>query len=262
MGMPHTGSQSVAVIVCRCSISRAVPEAALSEVLEVVDEYRGQVLIFEDLCGVAAGMRAGDGGNGFCKRLRQSVESADRILVAACAPRAVEALLDWIGLARPGRTQFVSLREDDAALRCREILASEPGSSPFKDIRQNLPRGKTSQGQDADSGDWVPWFPVIDRNRCVDCGKCLDFCLFGVYSDCSGRVEVTNPVKCKNKCPACARVCPVGAVIFPKFDRAPINGEEPAEVCGEHDMTSAAVEEKRARRRKLFTDDFEEQVGL
>src|SRR5262245_34110763 len=30
-------------------------------------------------------------------------------------------------------------------------------------------------------GDWKPWFPVIDYDRCTNCMQCLSFCLFGVY---------------------------------------------------------------------------------
>ncbi|HEX8311367.1 MAG TPA: ferredoxin family protein, partial [Chthoniobacteraceae bacterium] len=30
-------------------------------------------------------------------------------------------------------------------------------------------------------GQWKPWFPVIDYDRCTNCMQCLSFCLFGVY---------------------------------------------------------------------------------
>jgi len=76
-------------------------------------------------------------------------------------------------------------------------------------------------------GDWTPWFPVIDSARCTNCKQCLSFCLFGVYAlDEAGRVEVRNPANCKTNCPACARVCPEVAIIFPKHASAPINGGE------------------------------------
>jgi Pyruvate/2-oxoacid:ferredoxin oxidoreductase delta subunit len=74
------------------------------------------------------------------------------------------------------------------------------------------------------AGDWRPWYPVIDSQRCVQCKKCLGFCLFGVYAMEGDKVRVTNPRACKNNCPACARVCPQLAIIFPKCKDSPING--------------------------------------
>jgi len=61
------------------------------------------------------------------------------------------------------------------------------------------------------------WYPVIDYSRCTGCRKCVDFCLFGVYALSDGNVVVSNPDNCKNGCPACARICPQRAIIFPHY---------------------------------------------
>ena len=68
------------------------------------------------------------------------------------------------------------------------------------------------------------WYPTLDKERCTDCGKCHDFCLFGVYTIEDGVVTVKQPQNCKNNCPACARMCPNKAIIFPKYEKSPING--------------------------------------
>lgn len=74
---------------------------------------------------------------------------------------------------------------------------------------------------------WTPWYPVIDYSRCVGCRQCMDFCLFGVYAAGQDHaVEVSKPSGCKTGCPACARVCPHAAIIFPKYAHSPINGDE------------------------------------
>jgi NAD-dependent dihydropyrimidine dehydrogenase PreA subunit len=74
---------------------------------------------------------------------------------------------------------------------------------------------------------WKPWFPVIDYTRCTNCMQCLSFCLFDVYGVSADRnIQVQNQSNCKTDCPACSRVCPEVAIMFPKYRHGPINGEE------------------------------------
>src|SRR4030095_7242094 len=57
-------------------------------------------------------------------------------------------------------------------------------------------------------GDWKPWFPVIDYDRCTNCMQCLSFCLFGVYGvDEQQRITVQTNANCKTNCPDCSRGC-------------------------------------------------------
>lgn len=72
---------------------------------------------------------------------------------------------------------------------------------------------------------WKPWFPVIDYDRCTNCMQCLTFCLFDVYSVKDEKIDVQNESNCKTDCPACSRVCPEAAIIFPKYKKGPINGD-------------------------------------
>ena len=75
-------------------------------------------------------------------------------------------------------------------------------------------------------GDWKPWFPVIDYDRCTNCMQCLSFCLFGVYGvDEQNKIQAQNHDNCKTNCPACSRVCPEAAIMFPKYKAGPINGD-------------------------------------
>jgi Pyruvate/2-oxoacid:ferredoxin oxidoreductase delta subunit len=78
----------------------------------------------------------------------------------------------------------------------------------------------------AKHGEWRPWFPVIDYDRCTNCMQCLSFCLFGVYGvDGGGKIQAQNQDNCKTNCPACSRVCPEAAIMFPKYKSGPINGD-------------------------------------
>ena len=50
-----------------------------------------------------------------------------------------------------------------------EIVASLPKAAPEKDGRTAI--------QPQEKGDWIPWFPVIDYDRCESCRRCFDFML-------------------------------------------------------------------------------------
>jgi len=57
--------------------------------------------------------------------------------------------------------------------------------------------------------------------------QCLSFCLFDVYGvSATGGIEVRNQDNCKTECPACSRVCPEVAIMFPKYRHGPINGDD------------------------------------
>ena len=69
------------------------------------------------------------------------------------------------------------------------------------------------------------WYPVIDYSRCTNCMECIDFCLFGVYGvDNQDRILVESQDNCKKGCPACSRVCPEQAIMFPDYKTPAIAG--------------------------------------
>lgn len=69
------------------------------------------------------------------------------------------------------------------------------------------------------------WYPVIDYSRCTNCMECIDFCLFGVYGvDGAETILVEQPDNCRKGCPACSRVCPENAIIFPQHKSPAIAG--------------------------------------
>jgi NAD-dependent dihydropyrimidine dehydrogenase PreA subunit len=111
--------------------------------------------------------------------------------------------------------------QDAVDVRFEELGAAEPAAvlarvEALREAKQ-APR----------PGGWKPWFPVIDYSRCTNCMQCLSFCLFDVYgSTRDGKIQVRNQDNCKTDCPACSRVCPEVAILFPKYRHGPINGDE------------------------------------
>jgi Pyruvate/2-oxoacid:ferredoxin oxidoreductase delta subunit len=108
----------------------------------------------------------------------------------------------------------------DAPVRFQDITGLD--AARIAETAENV-RAETGA---AKHGDWKPWFPVIDYDRCTNCMQCLSFCLFGVYGvDEQNRIQAQNHDNCKTNCPACSRVCPEAAIMFPKYKAGPINGD-------------------------------------
>lgn len=77
------------------------------------------------------------------------------------------------------------------------------------------------------------WYPVIDYDRCQNCMECLNFCLFGVFGiDDSEQILVEQPDACRPGCPACSRVCPSQAIMFPQHQTPVIAGDPTASQDG------------------------------
>jgi Pyruvate/2-oxoacid:ferredoxin oxidoreductase delta subunit len=113
---------------------------------------------------------------------------------------------------REGKVKITA--HDITALDATAVTALVENTRGEREVPMNQP------------GQWKPWFPVIDYSRCTNCMQCLSFCLFDVYGvSTAGKIQVQNNDNCKTNCPACSRVCPEVAIMFPKYTAGPINGE-------------------------------------
>ena len=65
----------------------------------------------------------------------------------------------------------------------------------------------------------IPWYPTTDYEKCITCGKCVDFCHMGVFAmeEKNGKkiTSVKNPYGCVVTCTGCDPVCPTGAIKHP-----------------------------------------------
>jgi len=226
------------IIVCKCAYSRIVPEKVTSKVLCALKESEVAFELVDDLCGLAATR----------DKSLQNWSKASHLQIAACHTRAVKALFEWASAPLNPEVRIINMRSDAADSVIKSLLTGP------------TPKGKSTEIKFDNPNDWTPWFPVIDYSRCKNCKQCLNFCLFGVYElDEQEKVKVVKPANCKTGCPACARVCPETAIIFPKYGDSPINGDkvdERAVHAGKSgtklsDLLSGDVRQILASRNKL-----------
>ena len=232
------------VLYCHCANAKVVPAATKAAVLEGLNGAHVEFEAVPDLCEMAA---RGDA------RLRD-LASAPELTVAACYPRAVKWLFASAGAPLPETTTKVwNMRVETPEAVVEGVLNSgvrraDPERVGLRDDRERVglrddreraglrDSGTPSptvvasaeqQTQLSPTSGWKPWFPVIDYSRCTNCMQCLSFCLFDVYGvSADQKIQVQNQSNCKTECPACSRVCPEVAIMFPKYRHGPINGEE------------------------------------
>jgi NAD-dependent dihydropyrimidine dehydrogenase PreA subunit len=115
------------------------------------------------------------------------------------------------------------------------------------------------------------WYPVIDYGRCENCLECLNFCLFGVFGlDAENRVVAEQPDACRPGCPACSRVCSMGAIMFPQHHDPGIAGDPKASKSLKLDLSQlfrgtspaeiAAAERQRALDEQWRQEDAKKQA--
>ncbi len=231
-----------------------VSETACARLTEALADAGIAFESIADLCELAANKDS----------VLTACAKTDQLKIVACFPRAVKWLFDCAGAPLDDdRVELVNARTGDIDEIITALTASgTPG-----------PASHTGQ-----KGDWVPWFPVIDYDRCTNCKQCLNFCLFGVYALSDDAIEVANPDGCKTNCPACARVCPQRAIIFPKYQKCPINGDEVDESALDNEKEKSELEEllggdiheviRKRKARRLFAraeegaDELSEQQKL
>jgi len=250
------------IIFCNCSFSDVVPAETKRAVLAAIEHSGINFTVVPDLCEMAENRdpelgRLSKGGGVTIvachpravrclfifggaplpetgvQMLNMRTQSADEII--AQLPREASGQ-NQSALSRPLADNQVALTEQrppsPGADELEGCAPSQPQlieerKSHRQDKNLTVSGAKEPGDKEATQHDWVPWFPVIDYGRCKNCKQCLSFCLFGVYgTDGNGKVAVKNPRNCKTNCPACARICPEVAIVFPKCPESPINGAD------------------------------------
>jgi len=139
--------------------------------------------------------------------------------IAAENTQKLVQLGDWLqGVAKPEQLERFANPTNTTALG-----GNGNGKSRHEEA-DDAPVKQTDVIRIAETGD-RRWYPVIDYSRCTNCMECIDFCLFGVYGvDKVETILVEQPDNCRKGCPACSRVCPENAIMFPQHKTPAIAG--------------------------------------
>lgn len=199
------------ITICACSSRTIINKEKAARIAVLAQKAGMEVELVSDLCEL-------------CESKDEKVHEIAQTTIVACHERAVKSLLEFCGEdmnASSIKEKCQNLRTEEApkvlmSLGLEDAEVSAEDMAPWMEQLEAMPK---KMGEDA-------WYPTLDKDLCAECGKCFEFCPFGVYEMIEDRVRVVHPTHCKNNCPACARTCPASAIIFPKYDRSPINGGE------------------------------------
>jgi NAD-dependent dihydropyrimidine dehydrogenase PreA subunit len=236
------------IVFCNCGGEIIGPER-LQSIENKLVKYNTELIKLSDLCGLSAIGK---------EKLKDVFRYSDEYLIVGCHSRSLKLLLELANVDIIKNSihyiNFSELSDDDIFRDVSSFLQGSNQIATFEEV---------SAGKE-----WPSWYPAIDYSRCSGCGQCADFCLFGVYEKSDGGVSVVNPVECKNNCPACARICPRTAIVFPKYKAGgAIGGSDDIDEISEQKRQAidinnilkgdiySALEQRKHKRKSIILED-------
>lgn len=236
-------SDKIAVILSKARDPQPEMEGLERKILAGLSEWPGaEVTVVPHLYDLD--------GDGLSMRALREVERP-MIVLAWLYPRATFWVLGANGIRGRLEPTF-SLPEEDVdeppaepdgperSIWCFDLRSDERAETFLAGMAEILePEGETAAAPSGErirtlNGPTRPrWYPVVDYTRCTHCLECLNFCLFGVFGlDETDSLLIEQPDACRAGCPACSRICPQGAIMFPQHNDPAIAGDAKASLGG------------------------------
>ncbi|WP_167615252.1 4Fe-4S binding protein [Maribellus sediminis] len=228
------------VIYCNCG-ANIISKEKQAQISSVMGELKTDVIELHDLCAYSVHEK---------EVLSEISSRYEKKWVVACYPRAIDNMF------RQNNITFDNYEVLNFRLMSSGQIKTEVDGKLEQKSEDTVYEVKKT------SLDVPAWYPIIDEERCIYCGKCARFCVFGVYKFSKKSLEVVEPLNCKNNCPACGRTCPTSAIIFPRLpENSALSGAEPG--SGEQVVASAPkdglfvmLNERNKTRRSIFKNDM------
>ena len=163
----ESNNHRASLLFCKCVHGEFISDEQRKEWIAMARDSGRDVALVDDLCGMAAEKSP----------LLRQWAAKEALTIIACYPRAVREMFSAAG----------------APLEENEHIFLNPRNGDGEKIEEVLTPSVTENRGDIlrfeETGDWIPWFPVIDYERCSGCRQCANFCLFSVYEiDDQGKV--------------------------------------------------------------------------
>ena len=188
------------ITICACSSRTFIDRTEVAKLAASAKQAGMEVTLVNDLCEL-------------CENQSEAVHDIAATTIVACHPRAVKSLMAFAGV---GDVQSFNLRtrSADEVLEALGVPSPAVSSAATAEWMQQMEAMPRKLGEDA-------WYPALDKDVCAECGKCLEFCPFGVYEMVDDRIRVVHPQHCKTTVqPVPAPVQPAPS-FFPSTTAAP-----------------------------------------
>lgn len=232
------------LIYCNCGAG-SITDAKQKTLAESFKKINIDVVELHDIC--AFSLNEKEVLNGLEKKYNKK-------FIVACYPRAIQNIFQQnsIELSNYEVLNFREVSTEDIVGKIENKINKKSSESKYVVLKSNLN---------------VPaWYPVIDKSRCTLCGQCARFCVFGVYKFNKKSLEVVNPLRCKNNCPACGRTCPASAIIFPRLpENSALSGAKPDKETksGKADKKEGLfvlLNDRNSNRKSIFRQGLVQQA--